>query len=566
MKPLYRIHRDPVNGDWVEVRLRGHALHNSALLNKSTAFTEEEREELGLRGLLPPGVTTLEDQRNRAFGNYGRRGSDIERYMDLMALMDRNETLFYRVLVDHIDELMPIIYTPTVGEACKSFGHIFRKGRGIYITPDEVDHIPQVLDNWPIDDVKVIVVTDGERILGLGDQGSGGMGIGIGKLSLYVAAAGIHPGQTLPICLDVGTNNEELLKDPLYLGVRRERVRGDEYLRIVDNFMEAVTERFPGVLVQFEDFATKNAIPLLARYRDRYLCFNDDIQGTAAVAAAGVIAASKRAGRKITDETFVMAGAGGAAIGIVDLLIAAMVNRGITEEEARSRFYFVDSRGLVYEGRGELVSHKARFARKAEEAESVRDRGGDTELLGVVKAVRPTVLVGASGQPGIFDQSVIEALSATAEHPVVFMLSNPTSRAECTPDQAIRWSRGKARIATGSPFDPVEYDGETRRIGQANNVFIFPGLGVGVLAARAERITDGLFLAAMNCLGDEAPKDALYPAIPEIRGVSRHVAFAVAKAAVQEGVAPPATDDELNERIDSLIWEPEYLPYRPWKS
>ena len=482
--------------------------------------------------------------------------------MDLMALMDRNETLFYRFLVDHIEELMPIVYTPTVGEACQKFGDIFRSARGQYITTAHAGRVRQVLDNWPTDDVAVIVVTDGERILGLGDLGSGGMGIGIGKLSLYVAAGGIHPSRVLPICLDVGTDNESLRDDPKYLGVRAPRTRGDAYVALVDEFMAAVAERFPGALVQFEDFATPNAIAHLERYRDRYRCFNDDIQGTAAVAAAGVISAACRSGRKLADLHFVMAGAGGAAVGIADLLVEAMVADGLETDDARHRFWFTDSRGLIHAGRGELPDHKARYARDAADAEAVAGSGGEVDLLSVVRHVGAPVLIGASGSPGLFTEEIVRAHADGADDPVVFMLSNPTSKAECTPQQAIEWSDGRVVVATGSPFAPVQYRGETIRIGQANNVFIFPGLGLGVLAARASRIPEALFLTAMRALGELAPADALYPSIAGIRDVSRGVAYAVARHAIRDGLGDETDPDQAEALVDALIWRPEYLPAR----
>ena len=556
----FNVRVDDEGHSYLEVTLRGLPLHATALLNKGTAFTDQERDEFGLRGLLPPRVCTMDEQLSRVWENYSRANTDLERYMDLAALMDRNETLFYRLLADHLEELMPIVYTPTVGQACKEFGHIFRRGRGLYITAADRNRIDDILANWPMPDVGAIVITDGQRILGLGDLGANGMGIPIGKLSLYVAAAGIDPAQTLPVCIDVGTDNEGLLNDPLYLGVRQRRLRGPEYDELIQSFMEAVERRYPDALVQFEDFGTENAFRLLHLHRDRFRCFNDDIQGTAAVVTAGVLAAMDRLGSRLADQRFVLAGAGESATGIASLLCCAMADQGISEADALSRFWFVDSQGLVYDGRGPLAPHKQRFAQSAQAAEKLRARGG-THLAAVVRNVSPTILIGASGQPGLFDRDVIESIAHGTPTPVVFALSNPTSKSECTPEQVYEWTKGQALVVTGSPFNPVFHDGAEHRIGQANNAFIFPGLGLGVLASGARHVPDRLFLAAARTLAELAPGDALYPPVSRMRDVAVSVAVAVAEEAIRLGVANDSRESAA-QRVARRVWEPRYLPYR----
>ncbi|MBI4617530.1 MAG: NAD-dependent malic enzyme [Planctomycetes bacterium] len=557
------LRHDPQRGRHVEVGLRGHAILGSPILNKGSAFSEEERDRFGLRGLLPPRVSTLEEQVVRIRENYDRHKDDLARYMELAAVMDRNETLYYRMLVDNIEELLPIVYTPTVGQACKEFGHILRRSRGIFLTLDDSSRMDEILDNWPTDDVRVIVVTDGERILGLGDLGSGGMGIPIGKLALYVGAGGIHPAKALPITLDTGTNNKDLIGDPLYMGVKKKRLRGADYDKFIEAFMVATHKRFPDALIQFEDFATANAFALLSRYQDRFLCFNDDIQGTACVVAAGVFAAMNRLSTEVVDQRFVMGGAGESVVGIAGLLTAAMREQGVPEKEAASKFWLVDSQGLVYHGRGELPPHKLRFARSEVEGTDFASRHGGIDLLRVVRAVRPTILMGASGQAGLFTREVIEALAAGTPRPILFALSNPTSKCECTAEQAFAWSKGTVIMATGSPFPPVTYCDSTYRIGQANNAFVFPGIGLGVIACKARRVTEGIFLASARALAALAPRDPrepLYPSQSEIRKVSRAVAIATVEEALRTDLCPPATA-KAEELVDREMWEPGYLPY-----
>lgn len=532
---------------------RGYDVIHSARLNKSTAFSKKEREELGLRGLLPHMNCSIEGQEGRVLQSLRRKAYDLERYIYLVGLMERNETLFYHVLLHHIEELMPLVYTPTVGEACKEFAHIFRKPQGFYITPDDRGSIRAILDNWPADDVRVIVVTDGQRILGLGDLGANGMGIPIGKLSLYCACAGIHPRQCLPVMLDVGTNNEELLDDPLYLGYPQRRVEGDEYLDLVDEFMAAVQDKFPTALIQFEDFLTPNAYKLLHRFRDKVLCFNDDIQGTAAVALAGVYASTRLTGTRFEDLRIMFLGAGSAATGIGDLLVTAFEDAGLDNAVARERLWYVDQKGLVVSGRNDLMPHNISYAH-------------DHEQLGFVDAIntiKPHVLIGATGAPGTFTEEVIKAMVAINERPAIFALSNPTSRAECTAEQAYSWSNGKAIFSSGSPFGEVEFDGRRFKPGQGNNAYIFPGIGLGAIACNARVITDDMFLAAARALaGHVAESDleagSLYPPLTDIRAVSLEIAIAVVEKAYEQEVADLERPDDLSSYLQSMMFVPEY--------
>ncbi|KAF0247066.1 MAG: malic [Planctomycetota bacterium] len=514
--------------EWIETPLRGRALCDSPLLNKGTAFTEEEREALGLRGLLPPYRCLMEEQARRVMENYRKKSSDLERYIHLIALLDRNETLFYRVLLDNLTEMLPVVYTPTVGQACLQFGHIYRRARGLYLTPEDSPRMEAVLANWPRPDVAVIVVTDGERILGLGDLGAGGMGISVGKLNLYTAAAGIRPERTLPVCFDTGTDNEALLADPLYLGTRRRRVRGPQYDALIEAFMVEARRRWPGVLVQFEDFAKANAARLLESWRERTLCFNDDIQGTGAVTLAGVLAALRISGGDFDAQRVVVAGAGSAGLGIARMLKRASV-------------WILDSKGLLTTDRRDLSEAQRAFARP--------EPGGG--LPEIARRVRPTILIGTSTRPGLFTKDIVQAMDGP--RPIVFPLSNPTAKAECTPEQAREWSGGRAIVATGSPFPGTP---------QCNNLYIFPGVGLGVLAARAGRVTDGDFLAAARELAAIAGKGALFPPLADIRGISTRIALAVAENAIASGSAPPASREELRGRIDEEMWEPRYVEYR----
>ena len=534
-------------------RATGFDVLNDAALNKSTAFTEEERDRLKLRGLLPPAICPQPLQLERVMANLRRKDSDIERYIFLSALQGRNERLFYRALIDHIDELMPVVYTPTVGQACKEFANIFRQTRGFYISPDDRGRIRANLDNWPDQDVRVVVVTDGERILGLGDLGASGMGIPIGKLALYVACAGIHPSQCLPVMLDVGTNNEQLRDDPLYLGVNRARVTGQAYDDLVEEFVLAVQDKYPGALIQFEDFLTPNAYRLLGTYRDRVLCFNDDIQGTAAVALAGVYASTRISGLDFKDLTVMFLGAGSAATGIADLMVTAFVAAGLDEQTARERLWFVDDKGLVIRDRNDLAPHNLPYAHPR----------GPLDFAGAVKAIRPQVLIGATGAPGTFTEEIVGLMTEINPKPAIFALSNPTSRAECTAQQAYAWSQGQAIFCSGSPFASVTVNGRDYRPGQGNNAYIFPGIGLGAIACEAERISDAMFLAAAHALADEVSEadlaaGSIYPPLAEIRALSLTIAEAVAAVAYREGLARRTRPDNLKEAIAASMYEPTY--------
>jgi len=534
--------------------LSGFALLHDAQFNKSTAFTEAERDAHGLRGLLPPAVCTQDDQLTRALENMRRKAYDIERFIYLQALQARNERLFFRLVIDNVKEVMPLIYTPTVGQACQEFAHIFRQPKGLYISSNDKGHVRDVLDNWPEKDVKVVVVTDGERILGLGDLGANGMGIPLGKLSLYTALAGIPPSQTLPIQLDVGTNNEALRDDPLYLGLNQSRVRGTEYTELVDELMGALVDAFPSCLIQFEDFATPNAYALLNSYKDSHLCFNDDIQGTAAVSLAGIYAATRVTGQSFSDMKFMFLGAGSAATGIGDLLVDALVQEGLTVDEARARLWFVDTGGLVVASReAELLPHNMPYAHEHTEMNFVES----------IRELQPNVLIGATGAPGTFTQEVIQTLGSYQERPVVFALSNPTARAECTAEQAYQWSEGRAIFSSGSPFDPVTYQGKIHRPGQGNNAYIFPGLGLGAVYAQPSHIPPELFLTSARALADEVSTElleagCLYPDLTDIRAVSLRIAVAVAKQAYDMGLTDSAEPANLAEEIAATMFDPTY--------
>ncbi len=531
-------------------------LHDPAL-NKGTAFTEEERDALGLRGLLPPYVHTQEEQVRRVMENFSRKPNDLEKYIHMIALQDRNETLFYRVVLDHIEEMMPIIYTPTVGQACLQYGHILRRPRGMFISAADRGRVAQVLRNWPHRNVRIIVVTDGERILGLGDLGADGMGIPVGKLALYTACAGVHPSLCLPVTLDVGTENERLLNDPLYIGLRQRRLRGEAYDALVDEFMEATQEVFGYTLVQFEDFANINAFRLLNRYRDRLCVFNDDIQGTGAVALAGLYSAMRITGRRLSDQRVLFLGAGEAAIGIADLIVAAMVGEGLSAEEARGRCWLVDSGGLVVQGRAGLAEHKLPYA---------HNHPPLPDLLAAVEALRPTALIGVSGQPGAFTRSVLEAMARINERPIIFALSNPTSKAECSAEQAYTWTAGRAIFASGSPFAPVTLDGKTYVPGQGNNAYIFPGVGLGVIACGARLVTDEMFFAAAQALARQVSeadleRGLIYPPLTEIRAVSAAIAVAVAEVAYRRGLATQPQPGDLPAYITGQMYVPRYQSY-----
>jgi malate dehydrogenase (oxaloacetate-decarboxylating) len=535
-------------------------------LNKGSAFTAEERTALRLHGLLPPGVMTIEQQLIRTYESYLAKESDLERYIYLASLQDRNETLFFRLLQDHIAEMSPIIYTPTVGQACQRFSHIYRRPHGLYLPYEQRDTIEAILRAAPVPDPRVIVVTDGERILGLGDLGVGGMLIPIGKLALYTLCAGIAPELTLPIVLDSGTDNPELLADPLYLGWRHRRVRGAEYDAFADAFVSAVQRVYPAALLQWEDFARDNARRLLGRYRNLLCTFNDDIQGTAAVTLAGLLAAAEVTGVPLRQHRVVMLGAGSASTGVADLLVMAMVEAGASAQEARDHFWLLDSHGLVHSGRTDLDEEKARYAQPAWTPADSPERPHD--LLEVIGHVRPTILIGAAARRGAFSEEAVREMARHVARPVIFPLSNPTEKSEATPADLYRWTDGRALVATGSPFQPVTWEGRLIRPGQCNNMFIFPGVGLGVLASGARRVTDGMFLAAARALSREAPSRAdpqasLYPRIEDVRAASRAVALAVGAEAIRTGVAQPLDTPTLAQRMDAMMWQPRYRPLTP---
>jgi len=552
----------------IATSLSGQLLLDNPLSNKGSAFSIDERRELGLIGLLPAHFSTIEEQLTRTYENYQRKQSDLGRYVFLTALQDRNETLFYRLLEEHITEMMPIVYTPTVGEGCRQYSHVFRRPRGLYISYPDRNEIPSLLANAPAERVEVIVVTDGERILGLGDLGVGGMGIPVGKLSLYTLCAGIHPSTTLPILLDVGTDNRDLLDDPLYLGWRHERVRGQEYNEFIDLFVDAIRQKFPRVLLQWEDFAKQNAAPLLKRYRDRLCTFNDDIQGTGAVTVAGLLAAMKLTRTTLGKQRIVILGAGSSAIGICDQIMATMLHAGYSEDEAKQSLWLVDSKGLVHKERYQLEASKRKYAQPIERiAKWQLSDPSNLTLSEVVKNVHPTVLIGTSAQPGAFSEDIIREMAAHVERPVVFPISNPTSKSEATPADLLEWTDGRALVATGSPFPPVNRAGRSIRIGQCNNAFIFPGLGLGVIASGAQRVTDGMFVVAARVLSECSPAmndpDApLYPPLEFVREISRKVALAVGVEAQRVGVARPTCFEELEHHVTNKMWNPRYVPLR----
>jgi malate dehydrogenase (oxaloacetate-decarboxylating) len=553
----------------LEVPYRGTQLLRNPMYTKGTAFNQEEREEFGLVGLLPRGVSTIDQQERRVYANISRKMDPLEKFIGLAALQDRNEHLFYRVLIDHVEEFLPIVYTPTVGRACQEFSHIFRRARGLWITPAHRGHIYEVLGNAPFSDVRLIVVTDNERILGLGDQGAGGMGIPIGKLALYTAAAGIHPTQTLPISLDVGTDNEERLKDDLYLGWRFPRLRGVEYEALVEEFVQAVKRRFPKALLQWEDFKKNNAFRLLDRYRKEITCFNDDIQGTAAMAVAGMMAGCRATGIPLKDQRVVILGAGAAGIGIARLLRDTFRRAGLAGEALTRAIANLDSHGLVVDDEEIRDVHKKDFAWPAKLAESMGlGKGRTRDLLAVVKVVKPTMLIGTSGEPGTFTEAVIREMAKHVARPVIFPMSNPTDKTEAKPVDIVAWTDGQALIATGSPFDPVPHKGRKITIGQGNNVFIFPGVGLGALVAEATEVTDGMFAVAAQKLADEVKQSdldsgSLFPSTSEIRRVSARIAEVVVAEARDAGVGKPIRNEDIPQAVAAAMWDPQYLPMVP---
>ncbi|MBV8348504.1 MAG: NAD-dependent malic enzyme [Mycolicibacterium sp.] len=543
---------------------RGQAALFDALTTKGTAFTVDERRRLGLLGLLPTVVKTLDEQADHCWHEFSTRHDDLDKHIYLRALQDRNETLFYRVLRDHIPDALPIVYTPTVGEACQRFGEIYRRPRGLFISYPDRDRLDEVLRNRPQRDVDVIVVTDGQRILGLGDQGIGGMGIPIGKLSLYTLIGGIDPARTLPIVLDVGTDNAERLDNPEYLGWRHRRIDDDDYYAFIDKFVATVHEQLPNVLLQWEDFATAHALPILARYRDKLLTFNDDIQGTAAVTVGALHGAAKVAGRPLSQQQIVMLGAGSAGIGVVDMICQQMVSEGLSEQAARERIWVVDVVGLLTDDRSDLSQAQRKFAQPAQRVTGW-GLSGPASLADVVHNVDVGVLLGLSTATGAFTEDIVRELASKAKRPIIFPLSNPTSRAEARPVDLDKWTDGRALIATGSPFAPLRHNGVERPIAQCNNVYIFPAMGLAVTAAQATRVTDEMMRVAAATLGDASPaisdpNQPLLPALSDVPDVALSIAHAVAGQAVDDGVAPKRNDEELNERIMQFRWIPEYPP------
>ena len=545
----------------------GAVLLENPLLNKGLAFIKEERDNFNLHGLLPHNVETIEEQTERAWVQFCHFKSDISRHVYLRNIQDTNETLFYNLLRSHLKETLPIIYTPTVGEACEHFSTIYRRARGLFISWPNRHRIDEMLQSFSRNDVRVIVVTDGERILGLGDQGIGGMGIPIGKLSLYTACGGIHPASTLPIMLDVGTNNQQHLDDPMYMGWRHPRISDDQYAEFMDMFVSTVKARWPNVLLQFEDFAQKNATRLLQRYRDQLCCFNDDIQGTAAVTAGTLMAAAHAAGTRIRDQRVVFLGSGSAGCGIAEKIVALMVDDGLTEPEARSRIFMVDRFGLLTDDMTNLLDFQKNLLTARDAVCSWQVDAKNISLLDVVKNAHPTVMIGVSGQPGLFSEEIVKEMHRHCPRPIIMPLSNPTSRAEAQPQDLIAWTQGAALVATGSPFAPVFWENEHYEIAQCNNAYIFPGLGLGVLACNARRVTEEMLMAASRNLAAQSPlvtteKGGLLPPVDQIETVSRQIAVAVARAAIEQGVAPAIDDETLMARIEKTWWQADYAPYR----
>ncbi len=563
---------DPFTGeDYIEAPFKGQLLTEHPIYNKGTAFPEDERHSLSLCGLLPEGVSSLKQQKERTYEAFSAKSSDLEKYIYMLSLQDRNETLYYALLLDHLEEMLPIVYTPTVGKACQQFSHLYRRRRGLYISAKNIDHIDEIFNNAPFTNVSLIVVTDGERILGLGDLGMGGMGIPIGKISLYVAAAGIHPAYTLPILVDVGTNNESLLQDPLYLGLRQKRLVGSDYDEVIEAVLTGVRRHFPTALFQWEDFGRNNAFRLLQRYRERICSFNDDIQGTGAVALAVLLSAMRIKSENLKDQRIVIFGQGQAGLGIATQVITALQGEGLSYEEACARIYGIDVEGLLVEGMKVRDEQKLLLKRKAEVADWKLDNPDKITLLDTIRNTKATILIGVTGQAGYFDEKILSQMSDNCKLPLIMPISNPTHKAECKPEFAIKTTRGNCLIATGSPFAPVTFEGETRKISQCNNLYIFPGVGLGALVAGTPKVTDEMFLASAMALSEMVDRQQLdqglmLPPINQIRQVSAKVAHAVTLEARQSGLGVRADDEKLFTMVKNAMWKPVYLPYRPSKT
>ncbi len=548
------------------IRYAGPVLLETPLLNKGSAFSVEEKRAFNLEGLLPANIETIEEQSRRAYRQFSQFAEDLDKHIYLRNIQDTNETLYFRLITDHLEEMLPIIYTPTVGLACQKFSQIYRRKRGLFVSYPDRDRIEEMLQNATKQNVKVIVVTDSERILGLGDQGIGGMGIPIGKLALYSACGGISPAYTLPVVLDVGTNNQELLDDPLYMGWRNKRISGDEYFEFVDNFIQSVRRRWPNALIQFEDFAQANATPLLKKYQDQICCFNDDIQGTAAVTVGTLLAACHAQGTQLKDHRVVFVGAGSAGCGIAEQIVAHMVEDGLTEQQAVEQVYLTSSKGLLIEGMP-LRDFQEKFAKPQSLVANWGSNENAVSLLDLVKNAKPTILIGVSGVAGLISQDVVEAMYISCKRPIILPLSNPTSKVEALPEDVIRWTEGQAIVATGSPFAPVQYAGKSYPIAQCNNSYIFPGVGLGVIASGASRVTEEMFMVSSEALAACSPlvkgeSEHLLPDLAEIRKVSKYIAVQVGLKAMEQGLATKVEQDVLEQAVEQNFWLPVYRDYR----
>lgn len=564
----YQYDKDENGKPYLKVLTMDYKLITNPLLNKGTAFSNREREEFGLIGLIPPQEADLATQRERSYLAFKAKPSAIDQYIYLRDLQDSNETLFYNLITQYLEEMLPIVYTPTVGLGCQRFSQIYRRPRGIFIAYPYRDQIDQILAKKRFDRVKAIVVSDGERILGLGDQGAGGMGIPIGKLALYTACAGVYPASTLPILLDTGTNNPDLQKDPIYIGWRHERIRGKEYDDFIDAFVTAVKKRFPHVLLQWEDFAQLNANPILERYRDELCTFNDDIQGTASVAAGTLFAAINVTGIPLRDQRIVVLGAGSAGCGISHLLMQAMIDAGLSKDEAKKRFFLVDRLGLLLESTPGLLPFQKPFVQSKNDIADWKLQDANLiGLLDVVRNVKPTVLIGVSGQPAVFTEEIVREMAAHVKRPIIFPLSNPTPRSEATPSDLMRWTDERAIIGTGSPFNDIVKNGKPFRVDQTNNCYIFPGVGLGLIAVKSKRVTERMFMLAAKALAETSPAKTnpnanLLAPLNQIRNISLKVATAIAKEAIASGLAGHVPEGDLETYLANYMWDPVYLPYR----